>query len=143
MCHASDNSRSTTDAPAAADAPPAMTAEMALEHAQRAFALKKYEQAVEHYATVLELQYVPPFPCHPSTHERSPLAPMQIQKTPTRRTGDGRFVFLVWKSPVGECNITSIGAGERTRAWSRGRRGETWDTAHFAHLLRLTHGCWP
>ena len=35
-----------------------MTVETALEHARRAFALKKYEQAVEHYATALELQYV-------------------------------------------------------------------------------------
>ncbi|KAG1723827.1 uncharacterized protein EDB91DRAFT_1240024 [Suillus paluster] len=33
-----------------------MTVETALEHARRAFALKKYEQAVEHYATALELQ---------------------------------------------------------------------------------------
>jgi HAT1-interacting factor 1 len=32
--------------------------ETALEHARRAFALKKYEQAVEYYATALELQYV-------------------------------------------------------------------------------------
>lgn len=36
-----------------------MTVETALEHARRAFALKKYEQAVEHYATALELQSVP------------------------------------------------------------------------------------
>ncbi|KAG0699897.1 hypothetical protein DFH29DRAFT_656653 [Suillus ampliporus] len=35
---------------------PEMTVETALEHARRAFALKKYEQAVEHYATALELQ---------------------------------------------------------------------------------------
>ena len=33
-----------------------MTIETALEHARRAFALKKYEQAVEYYATALELQ---------------------------------------------------------------------------------------
>ncbi|KAF8449225.1 hypothetical protein L210DRAFT_3389305 [Boletus edulis BED1] len=33
-----------------------MTVETALEHARRAFALQKYEQAVEHYATALELQ---------------------------------------------------------------------------------------
>lgn len=37
---------------------PDMTVETALEHARRAFALKKYEQAVEYYATALELQYV-------------------------------------------------------------------------------------
>ncbi|OJA21553.1 hypothetical protein AZE42_03234 [Rhizopogon vesiculosus] len=35
---------------------PDITVETALEHARRAFALKKYEQAVEHYATALELQ---------------------------------------------------------------------------------------
>ncbi|KAG2056740.1 hypothetical protein BDR06DRAFT_952372 [Suillus hirtellus] len=35
---------------------PDMTVETALEHARRAFALKKYEQAVEYYATALELQ---------------------------------------------------------------------------------------
>ncbi|KAG1721434.1 uncharacterized protein EDB91DRAFT_1064394 [Suillus paluster] len=33
-----------------------MTVETALEHARRASPLKKYEQAVEHYATALELQ---------------------------------------------------------------------------------------
>lgn len=32
--------------------------EESLELAKRAFALKKYEQAVEHYATALELMYV-------------------------------------------------------------------------------------
>jgi HAT1-interacting factor 1 len=32
-----------------------VTIESAVEHAKRAFALKKYEQAVEHYATALEL----------------------------------------------------------------------------------------
>ena len=30
-----------------------------IEHARRAFALQKYEQAVEHYATALELMCVP------------------------------------------------------------------------------------
>jgi HAT1-interacting factor 1 len=35
---------------------PEITVETALEHARRAFALKKYEQAVEYYATALELQ---------------------------------------------------------------------------------------
>ncbi|KAF5355347.1 hypothetical protein D9758_006097 [Tetrapyrgos nigripes] len=34
---------------------PEMTSEAALEQAKRAFALNKYEQAVEHYATALEL----------------------------------------------------------------------------------------
>ncbi|TFY50446.1 hypothetical protein EVG20_g11513 [Dentipellis fragilis] len=43
----------TTDAPAAAA--PEMTIEGAIDHAKRAFALKKYEQAVEHYGTALEL----------------------------------------------------------------------------------------
>ncbi|KAF8623209.1 hypothetical protein AX15_006447 [Amanita polypyramis BW_CC] len=32
-----------------------VTVETAIEHAKRAFALRKYEQAVEHYATALEL----------------------------------------------------------------------------------------
>ncbi|KAH7885869.1 hypothetical protein F5I97DRAFT_1876082 [Phlebopus sp. FC_14] len=41
-----------TDASNAAE----MTVETALGHARRAFALKKYEQAVEHYAIALELQ---------------------------------------------------------------------------------------
>ena len=35
-----------------------MTVEIALERARRAFALRKYEQAIELYATALELQYV-------------------------------------------------------------------------------------
>ena len=35
-----------------------VTIESAVEHAKRAFALKKYEQAVEHYATALELMQV-------------------------------------------------------------------------------------
>ena len=34
------------------------TVDEALDHAKRAFALKKYEQAVDHYATALELMYV-------------------------------------------------------------------------------------
>ncbi|THH14757.1 hypothetical protein EW146_g5614 [Bondarzewia mesenterica] len=42
-----------------ADAPATVTGEMtvesAIDHAKRAFALKKYEQAVDHYATALEL----------------------------------------------------------------------------------------
>ncbi|KAA1469094.1 hypothetical protein DENSPDRAFT_834628 [Dentipellis sp. KUC8613] len=42
--------------PAPADAPaPEVTIESAIDHAKRAFALKKYEQAVEHYGTALEL----------------------------------------------------------------------------------------
>lgn len=42
-----------TDTPA-----PFRTIEEAVEHAKRAFALKKYEQSVDHYATALELAYV-------------------------------------------------------------------------------------
>jgi hypothetical protein len=34
------------------------TLEEEIELARRAFALKQYEQAVDHYATALELQYV-------------------------------------------------------------------------------------
>ena len=34
---------------------PTPTIEESLEQAKRAFALKKYEQAVDHYATALEL----------------------------------------------------------------------------------------
>ena len=34
---------------------PQMSLEETIEHAKRAFALKKYEQAVEHYASALEL----------------------------------------------------------------------------------------
>jgi len=37
--------------------PPATVSD-ALDHAKRAFALRKYEQAVEHYATALELLFV-------------------------------------------------------------------------------------
>jgi HAT1-interacting factor 1 len=37
------------------------TLEEEIELARRAFALKQYEQAVDHYATALELQYV--YPC--------------------------------------------------------------------------------
>ena len=44
--------------------PPATVGD-ALDHAKRAFALRKYEQAVEHYATALELLFVPPFPLPP------------------------------------------------------------------------------
>ncbi|KAF9218509.1 hypothetical protein BS17DRAFT_549896 [Gyrodon lividus] len=49
-------SESTRDASMDALNTPEMTIETVLEHARRAFALKKYEQAVEHYATALELQ---------------------------------------------------------------------------------------
>jgi len=44
--------------------PPATVGD-ALDHAKRAFALRKYEQAVEHYATALELLFVPPLPLPP------------------------------------------------------------------------------
>lgn len=37
---------------------PKVTIESAVEHAKRAFALKKFEQAVEHYASALELMQV-------------------------------------------------------------------------------------
>jgi HAT1-interacting factor 1 len=40
----------TTDA-----SQPEITVETAIEHAKRAFALRKYEQAAEHYATALEM----------------------------------------------------------------------------------------
>lgn len=41
---------------AASDAAaPAMSLEDTIEHAKRAFALKKYEQSVEHYASALEI----------------------------------------------------------------------------------------
>ena len=35
-----------------------MSFEDTIEHAKRAFALKKYEQSVEHYASALEIAYV-------------------------------------------------------------------------------------
>ncbi|KAF9531695.1 hypothetical protein CPB83DRAFT_848571 [Crepidotus variabilis] len=41
--------------PATENTTPSGTAESAIDQAKRAFALKKYEQAVEHYATALEL----------------------------------------------------------------------------------------
>ena len=37
---------------------PEPTVESAVEHAKRAFALKRFEQAVEHYANALELMCV-------------------------------------------------------------------------------------
>jgi hypothetical protein len=36
---------------------PQLSAEETIEHAKRALALKKYEQAVDYYATALELKY--------------------------------------------------------------------------------------
>ena len=42
--------RSTTDA-----VPSTVTLESSVEQAKRAFALKKYEEAIDHYATALEL----------------------------------------------------------------------------------------
>ncbi|KAG6374847.1 hypothetical protein JVT61DRAFT_4232 [Boletus reticuloceps] len=56
MASEPENAHSTTDVQVGADTSPTMTVETALEHARRAFALQKYEQAVEHYATALELQ---------------------------------------------------------------------------------------
>jgi HAT1-interacting factor 1 len=45
-----------TPKPAATNASePEVTVEGAVEHAKRAFALRKFEQAVEHYAIALEL----------------------------------------------------------------------------------------
>ncbi|KAG6890077.1 hypothetical protein C0995_012026 [Termitomyces sp. Mi166 len=47
---------SSTDNAPTIDAPSnEVTIETAIEHAKRAFALKKFEQAIEHYATALEL----------------------------------------------------------------------------------------
>ena len=40
------------------------TVDEALDHAKRAFALKKYEEAVDHYATALELMYVETLTLH-------------------------------------------------------------------------------
>jgi HAT1-interacting factor 1 len=39
-----------------------------LDHAKRAFALRKFEQAVQHYATALELLCVPFVPSFPPTY---------------------------------------------------------------------------
>jgi HAT1-interacting factor 1 len=51
--------RTRTQKSAATDASELeITIEIAVEHAKRAFALKKFEQAVEHYATALELMQV-------------------------------------------------------------------------------------
>lgn len=36
-------------------APSTLSIQETVEHARRAFALKKYEQAVEHYASALEM----------------------------------------------------------------------------------------
>ena len=46
----------------AAEQKPQLSVEETIEHAKRAFALKKYEQAVDYYATALELQYAPRLP---------------------------------------------------------------------------------
>ena len=54
-----DGASSPQSKTTAADAsPPEITVETAIEHARRAFALRKYEQAAEHYATALEMVYV-------------------------------------------------------------------------------------
>ncbi|KIM90564.1 hypothetical protein PILCRDRAFT_1835 [Piloderma croceum F 1598] len=45
----------SSERPAVIDAPAPQTIEDSVEHAKRAFALKKYEQAVDYYATALEL----------------------------------------------------------------------------------------
>ena len=45
---------------AAAATQPELTVESAIEQAKRAFALRKYEQAVELYGSALELLYVLP-----------------------------------------------------------------------------------
>lgn len=51
---------------------PTISVNDALDHAKKAFALRKYEQAVEHYATALELLCVTftysPLPFPPRTH---------------------------------------------------------------------------
>ncbi|CDO68408.1 hypothetical protein BN946_scf184815.g55 [Trametes cinnabarina] len=45
----------TTATPEAAAGTPTLSLEDTIEHAKRAFALKKYEQSVEHYASALEI----------------------------------------------------------------------------------------
>lgn len=61
--------------PSAADAAPAapLSLDEAVEHAQRAFALKQYESAVDFYATALEIQCVRPAP--PPVRARHPSRP--------------------------------------------------------------------
>jgi HAT1-interacting factor 1 len=55
-----------------ADASPESTLETAIEHGKRAFALGKYEQAVDFYATALEFVYVAsPSLLRPLTHRRT------------------------------------------------------------------------
>ncbi|KAI8985716.1 hypothetical protein BD414DRAFT_488985 [Trametes punicea] len=51
---ASETEKPTATSESAA-ATPALSLEDAVEHAKRAFALKKYEQSVEHYASALEI----------------------------------------------------------------------------------------
>ena len=53
-----DTSNAKTEPIAAAAPATTPSIEESLELAKRAFALKKYEQAVEHYATALELMCV-------------------------------------------------------------------------------------
>lgn len=54
ICPCSPKTDTSATTPAATT-----TMEEAIEQARRAFALRKYEQSVDHYATALELAYVP------------------------------------------------------------------------------------
>jgi len=70
-----------------------VTVESAIDHAKRAFALKKYEQAVDHYATALELMYVPLLASHARPYPHPSAA--QDEAAHGGRAGDGRPVLCI------------------------------------------------
>lgn len=77
---------------------PQLSADETIEHAKRAFALKKYEQAVDHYATALELKYAPQFVSHLIIRVR-----LTVQRDQGQRAGRGfprnrRPIPFLWQS---------------------------------------------
>lgn len=106
-----------------------MTVETALEHARRAFALKKYEQAVEHYATALELQYVTSHPttAHPLKSIVFPLCTGQRTTAKTRRRwqicifrmGKHSWRMRYLKLPCWERNLSLVHRAKRRNVGRR------------------------
>lgn len=83
----------------------------ALVRREKAFALRKYEQAVEHCATALELLcvlYPSPLPTHWVLSTKT----CQITNTCRRRAEDGGCVLRIQKGVTGEHHCAEFGSGK-------------------------------
>ena len=88
---------------------PQLSAEETIEHARRAFALKKYEQAVDYYATALELKYAPRLASPSFMYARLTNCHDQNPRAEQPFTRNRRPVFFLWQSPPRERDCPEFG----------------------------------